>query len=33
MSTPIIHRKLMQYFTAGVKEAWLLGPDSREVEI
>jgi len=29
----MIHRKLKQYFAAGVKEAWLIYPDSREVEI
>jgi Uma2 family endonuclease len=29
----MIHRKLTQYFAAGVKEAWLIYPDSREVEI
>ena len=28
-----IHRKLKQYFAAGVKEVWLIDPDSREVEI
>jgi Uma2 family endonuclease len=29
----MIHRKLKQYFEAGVKEVWLVDPDSREVEI
>jgi len=29
----MIHRKLKQYFAAGVKEVWLVDPDSREVEI
>jgi Uma2 family endonuclease len=29
----MIHRKLKQYFEAGVKEVWLIDPDSREVEI
>jgi Uma2 family endonuclease len=29
----MIHRKLKQYFAAGVKEAWLIDPASREVEI
>jgi Uma2 family endonuclease len=29
----MIHRKLKQYFAAGVKEVWLIDPDSREVEI
>ncbi len=28
-----IHRKLKQYFAAGVKEVWLIDPDSREVEV
>lgn len=28
-----IHRKLRQYFEAGVKEAWLVFPESRTVEI
>lgn len=28
-----IHRKLKQYFAAGVKEVWLIDPDSREGEI
>jgi Uma2 family endonuclease len=27
------HRKLKQYFDAGVKEVWLVDPESREVEI
>ena len=29
----MIHRKLKQYFAAGVKEVWLVDPDAREVEI
>jgi Uma2 family endonuclease len=29
----MIHRKLKQYFEAGVKEVWLIDPDAREVEI
>jgi Uma2 family endonuclease len=29
----MIHRKLRQYFEAGVKEVWLIDPDSREIEI
>jgi Uma2 family endonuclease len=29
----MIHRKLKQYFAAGVKEVWLLDPDVREIEI
>ncbi len=29
----MIHRKLKQYFEAGVKEVWLIDPDSREVEV
>ena len=29
----MIHRKLKQYFAAGVKEVWLMDPDSREVEV
>ena len=29
----MIHRKLKQYFEAGVKEVWLIDPDSREAEI
>src|SRR5579859_5604285 len=28
-----IHRKLKQYFAAGVKEAWLIDADVREIEI
>ncbi len=28
-----IHRKLRQYFEAGVKEVWLVDPEAREVEI
>ena len=28
-----IHRKLAQYFKAGVKEVWLIHPEDREVEI
>ncbi len=29
----MIHRKLKQYFEAGVKEVWLIDPDSQEIEI
>ena len=29
----MIHRKLKQYFAAGVKEVWLIDPESREVEV
>lgn len=29
----MIHRKLKQYFEAGVKEVWLIDPDSHEVEV
>jgi Uma2 family endonuclease len=29
----MIHRKLKQYFEAGVKEVWLVDPDSLEVEV
>ena len=29
----MIHRKLKQYFAAGVKEVWLIDPDVKEVEI
>jgi len=29
----MIHRKLKQYFEAGVKEAWVIYPESREAEI
>jgi Uma2 family endonuclease len=32
-TTRMIHRKLKQYFAAGVKEVWLVDPESREVEI
>jgi len=28
-----IHRKLLQYFTAGVKQVWLINPEDRTVEI
>ena len=28
-----IHRKLKQYFAAGVKEVWLIDPEDRTVEI
>src|SRR5207247_132581 len=28
-----IHRKLGQYFKAGVKEVWLVDPEARAVEI
>jgi Uma2 family endonuclease len=30
---PKVHRKLKQYFAAGVKEAWLSDPEAREAEI
>src|SRR6266849_9577854 len=29
----MIHRKLKQYFQAGVKEVWLIDPQSRDAEI
>lgn len=29
----MILRKLKQYFEAGVKEAWLINPETRTVEI
>lgn len=29
----MIHRKLKQYFEAGVKEVWLIDPEAREIEI
>ncbi len=29
----MIHRKLKQYFAAGVKEVWLIDPDVQEIEI
>jgi Uma2 family endonuclease len=29
----MIHRKLKQYFEAGVKEVWLIDPEVREAEI
>jgi Uma2 family endonuclease len=29
----MIHRKLKQYFEAGVKEVWLIDPESSEVEV
>jgi Uma2 family endonuclease len=32
-TTRMIHRKLKQYFAAGVKETWLIYPETREVEI
>ena len=32
-TTRMIHRKLKQYFAAGVREVWLVDPESREVEI
>ena len=28
-----LHRKLKQYFDAGVKEVWLIDPDADEVEV
>ncbi len=32
-TTRMIHRKLKQYFDAGVKEVWLIHPDAREMEV
>jgi Uma2 family endonuclease len=32
-SPRMIHRKLKQYFEAGVKEVWLIDPEVREVEV
>ena len=32
-TTRMIHRKLKQYFTAGVREVWLVDPESQEIEI
>jgi Uma2 family endonuclease len=32
-TTRMIHRKLRQYFAAGVKEVCLIDPDAREIEI
>ena len=32
-TTPRIHRKLKQYFQAGVKEVWLIDSESREAEM
>jgi Uma2 family endonuclease len=29
----MIHRKLKQYFEAGVKEVWMIDADARTVEI
>lgn len=29
----MIHRKLRQYFEAGVKEVWLIDPETKEAEI
>jgi len=29
----MIHRKLKQYFEAGVKEVCLIDPESREIEV
>lgn len=29
----MIHRKLQQYFSAGVKEVWLIDPEAQEVEV
>jgi len=29
----MIHRKLKQYFEAGVKEVWLVDPEAQEVEV
>ena len=29
----MIHRKLKQYFAAGVQEVWLIDPESREAEL
>jgi Uma2 family endonuclease len=32
-TTPSVHRKLHQYFDAGIKEVWLIYPETREVEL
>src|SRR5579862_9339834 len=32
-TTRMIHRKLKQYFAAGVKEVWLIDPEARTAEI
>ena len=32
-TTRMIHRKLKQYFEAGVKEVWLIDPEAQEVEV
>ena len=32
-STRMVHRKLRQYFEAGVKEVWLVDTESEEVEV
>ena len=32
-TTRMIHRKLKQYFEAGVKEVWLVDPETLEVDI
>ena len=32
-TTTSIHRKLKQYFEAGVKEVWLINPADRTVEV
>jgi Uma2 family endonuclease len=32
-TTRTIHRKLKQYFAAGVREVWLVDPDSQEIEL
>jgi len=29
----MIHRKLKQYFAAGIKEVWLIDPDACEIEV
>ena len=32
-TTGMIHRKIAQYFNAGVKEVWLINPEDQTVEI
>ena len=29
----MIHRKLKQYFEAGVKDVWLIDPEVKEIEV